>query len=183
MDLPKALGIVKGFPGKIKLFPGKVKWFFSAFFSMLKEFKLPKLKFQKPDISKIREMIEGLINRARDLANDLLDRIPEEKKRPFLIGLGVLGSFLLILLVVLLLKPGRRGQNSASVMAKGLAIPQEELFLPAEPDFIPEFLLEREPRKVWQLEDIRPYWKPPEISGFWREEIKSAVDKIMEGVP
>jgi len=59
----------------------------------------------------------------------------------------------------------------------------EELFIPAEPDFVPEFIFEREKRRFWSLEDIRPYWKAPDSNDRWTEEIKSAVDKLMEGIP
>ena len=176
MDFSKALGTIKGIPGKIK-------WFFSALFSAIREFKLPKLKFQKPDFSTLGERIRDLIDRAHEFINDRLDRLPEEKKKPFLIGLGGLGALLLIILVIIIVKPGRGGQNSTSAMARSFVIPQEELFLPSEPDFVPEFLFERQPRNVWLLEDIRPYWISPEVSGFWRDEIKSAVDELMEGVP
>ena len=180
MDFSKALGIIKGVPGKIK-------WFFSALFLAIRGFKLPQPQFQKPDFLELREKIQERVNYlldwARDLIDSLLDRIPEEKRRPFLIGLGGLGGIVMIILVIIILKPGRGGPDSASPLARGFVIPQEELFIPSEPDFVPEFLLEREPRGVWLLEDIRPYWKSPEISGFWREEIKSAVDKLMEGVP
>ena len=68
-------------------------------------------------------------------------------------------------------------------MSSGPYIPPEELFIPTEPDFLPEFLLEREPRSSWSLDEIRPYWKNPGTPEFWQEEIKSAVDKLMEGVP
>jgi len=176
MDFSKILGTIKGIPGKIK-------GFFSALFLAIREFKLPKLKFQKPDFSELLEKAKDLIDRVFEFINSFIERIPEGKRRPFLIGLGGLGALFLVILVIAIVKPGRRGGNLSSPLASGFVIPQEELFLPSEPDFIPEFLLEREPRKVWQLEDIRPYWKSPEISGFWREEIKSAVDKLMEGIP
>ena len=182
MDFSTVLEIIKGIPGKIKGVPGKIKAFFSAFFSALRVFKLPKVKFQKPDFSELWDKIKGLIGTALDFINSQLDRLPEEKRKPFLIGFGGLGGIVLIMLIVIIVKPGR-GANSTSVAAMGFVIPQEELFLPSEPDFVPEFLLEREPRRAWQLEDIRPYWKPPEIGGFWREKIKSAVDELMEGVP
>jgi len=65
----------------------------------------------------------------------------------------------------------------------GLVLSQDDFFIPAEPDFLPEFLLERDPGHTWSIEDIRPYWKSPERTGRWQDEIKSAVDKLMEGVP
>ena len=164
----------------IKGIPGKIKWFFSALFSAIREFKLPKLQFQKLDFSRLGERVKDFIDWTRDFVTRFLERIPEEKRRPFLIGLG---GILLILLIIIIARPGRGGADSASAMARGFTIPQEELFLPSEPDFVPKLLLERTPRRFWTLDDIRAYWKSPEISGLWREEIKSAVDKLMEGIP
>jgi len=57
------------------------------------------------------------------------------------------------------------------------------LFYPLEPDFLPGFLPEREMRRFWTLDDIRPYWKAPGNSPWWMEEITSTVDSLMEGVP
>ena len=175
MDLSKVTG-------KIKEVPAKIKETISGFFSIFREFKLPHVNIEKPDFSLIQEKFRTLLDWIGDFVNRLLDRVPEDKKKPFLIGFGgIVCLVLIILIAAIALRPGR--QNSTTNMARAQAIPQEELFLPAEPDFVPEFLLEREPRKAWTLEDIRPYWKTPEIGDYLREEIKSAVDKLMEGIP
>ena len=117
-----------------------------------------------------------------------------EKKKPLLFALGGLVVLLLILMIsVQALNSGKSKKPAAyeGVQASGTpkgtgagpVIPLEDIFLPAEPDFLPAFLFERQPRQVWTIEDIRPYWKIPEKTGLWQKEIKSAVDKLMEGVP
>jgi hypothetical protein len=113
-----------------------------------------------------------------------LSHIPEGKRRPILLCLGGLVALLLILLIATVAthSPKPKGDPSAS-MALGPHIPPEELFIPAEPDFVPDFLPRREPRQSWSVEDIRPFWRDPSNEDFWREEVKSAVDKLLEGVP
>jgi len=98
--------------------------------------------------------------------------------------LGGLALLFLILLISALLinSRGTRERNPVNVSA-GHGIPVEELFIPDEPDFLPEFLLEREPRPSWSIEDIRPYWRRPADPASWQGVIRSAVDELMEGVP
>ncbi|MDR2632781.1 MAG: hypothetical protein LBC51_04050 [Treponema sp.] len=66
-----------------------------------------------------------------------------------------------------------------------LSIAPEALFLPDEPDFLPEVLLEREQRNPWTVEDVRPFWTNPlqDDPEQWRERIKAAIDEFLEGVP
>jgi hypothetical protein len=68
---------------------------------------------------------------------------------------------------------------------KPLSIAPEDLFLPDEPDFLPEVLLNREPRNPWNLEDVRPFWTDPlqDDPEQWRERIKVTIDEFLEGVP
>jgi hypothetical protein len=114
--------------------------------------------------------------------NRLLDRFPEEKRHFILIGLG--GVFLALLVIsFLIVNSGKSKKGELPEITARPLIPDEELFIPDEPDFVPEYLPEREPRLSWSLEEIRPFWKRPENTELWREEIKSAVDKLMEGVP
>jgi hypothetical protein len=63
--------------------------------------------------------------------------------------------------------------------------PQEEFFLPDEPDFLPEVLLEQEPRPWWTAEDVRPFWRDPmdEDPEMWRKRIEMAIDELLKGVP
>ena len=108
-----------------------------------------------------------------------LERVPIGKRRPMLIGLGGIVLLFIVIIVLLSWKPKK---SASSVIADGFSISSEELFTPDEPDFVPEFLLEREPRLSWSLEDIRQYWKVPYDSGNWKAEIKLTVDKLMESV-
>jgi hypothetical protein len=68
---------------------------------------------------------------------------------------------------------------------KPLSIAPEALFLPDEPDFLPEVLLEREPRNPWTVEDVRPFWTDPlhDDPQLWRERIKATIDEFLEGIP
>jgi hypothetical protein len=66
-----------------------------------------------------------------------------------------------------------------------LAIPPEDLFLPGEPDFFPEVLLEKEPQRVWTGEDARQFWRDPLQNNpeRWRERMETAIDRLMERIP
>ena len=106
------------------------------------------------------------------------------KKRLILFGLAGAAVLLFGLLITfIVIHAGRSEGTVISNIASGLAIPSEELFYPSEPDFLPGFLPEREPRRFWTLDDIRQYWKAPGNSLWWMEEIISTVDSLMEGVP
>jgi len=110
--------------------------------------------------------------------------VPEGKRRVMLFGIGGFSAlFLILIIAILALNIGRPKESSARDLSGGPVIMSEDLFIPAEPDFIPQFLPEREPRRSWTLDDIRPYWRSPGDPDLWAGEIKSEVDKLMEGVP
>lgn len=90
--------------------------------------------------------------------------------------------FIMMIIILITNAGGRPASGLTPGVTAGFSIPIEELFFPVEPDFIPEFLLEREPRRFWSLEDIRQYWRVPGETELWRGEVRSAVDRIMEGV-
>ena len=142
-------------------------------------------------LNKLKDKISGplsaLVSNVSSLLEYVFDRIPEEKRRPVLFGLaGLIALVLILIITVGVLNSGRSGRSGRSGIqetAAGPNIPVEDLFMPAEPDFVPQFLLEREPRHFWTIDDIRPYWRNPGTPELWREEIMSAVDRLMEGVP
>jgi len=116
--------------------------------------------------------------------NGILDHFGPERRKLLLIGSGsLIGIFLILLIAAGVSSSKKRRISSPEAAREGLSIAMEELFIPAEPDFVPEFIFERERRRFWSLEDIRPYWRTPDPGDRWREEIKSAVDKLMEGIP
>ena len=146
------------------------------------------------DLTKVKEKGGGLLSKFREILSIILarvfspfsvvfDRIPEEKRRPILFCIGGLFALFLIIFIVLRINAGRPERVTAPELATGPSIPVEDLFIPAEPDFLPQFLLEREPRQFWSLDDIRPFWRNPLYPELWRGEIHSAVDRLMEGVP
>jgi predicted RecB family nuclease len=63
--------------------------------------------------------------------------------------------------------------------------PPEELFLPDEPDFLPEVLPERPPREFRTTEDFLPFWTDPreKDAALWRDRVKAVIDELMERVP
>jgi hypothetical protein len=156
------------------------------------------------DLSGLKEKINGILEKIRGIPEKaiglfgkikkpqffstflthLLDRAGPDKRKPLLMGLGALaGVFLILVIAAGISSSKKRRTISPKAASEGLTIAAEELFMPAEPDFIPEFIFEREKRRFWSLEDIRPYWRTPDPGDRWREEIKSAVDKLMEGIP
>ncbi|MDR1143461.1 MAG: hypothetical protein LBK77_04470 [Spirochaetaceae bacterium] len=123
---------------------------------------------------------------------DLFFRLAEQaaaRRRVVLIaaaGLLVIILLLLILAVVTSRKARDAGNTEASAgLPESRAFLPEDFFLPYEPDFVPDVLLEREPRNGWTEEDARPFWTDP-LNGneeAWRERIESGVDAILERVP
>jgi hypothetical protein len=91
--------------------------------------------------------------------------------------------FLVLIISSLVIKSGKPKEKALQSSPIDFYIPSEDLFIPSEPDFLPEFIFGRERRYYWSIEDIRPYWKVPGNTDQWKEQIKTAVDKIMEGVP
>ena len=134
---------------------------------------------KKSATGKLRGIVEAKID---FLTGRFMGRFPEGKRRPMLFTFGCLCVLILVLLISVIASNYGKA-NKAVATDKIAGIPQEELFSPTEPDFLPNFILEREPRNYWAVEDIRSFWKIPSDTGFWRREIKNTVDKLMEGVP
>jgi hypothetical protein len=117
-----------------------------------------------------------------------LGKIPEEKRRPFLIGVG--GGCALVALALtgfaLLMNKNEAAPSAGQgAPARRVEIPPEELFLPDEPDFVPGVLLERERRTAWTVEDAAPFWQDPLKYGEepWRARLEATVDELLERVP
>ena len=105
------------------------------------------------------------------------------KKKLILFGLGGAAILLFGLLIIIIIVNTKPKNTDTFNISTGLSIPVDEFFFPSEPDFLPGFIPEREPRRFWTLDDIRPYWKAPGNTDWWMEEIISTVDSLMEGVP
>ena len=132
----------------------------------------------------INELGQSLSDKVLSLADKLLDRIPEEKRRLFLLVLGGL-VLLAICLTIMALATGRKIPVKSQATSGVSGIPAEELFYPSEPDFLPPLLLEREPHQPWTVSDLEVFWQDPKAGNEdkWREVIKTMVDKLMDGIP
>jgi len=110
-----------------------------------------------------------------------------ERKRRLAIICAVVFAAVLTLFVLLRMG-GNKGDETRidherlSVLSP---IPADELFLPDEPDYIPEILLDRERRSVWTETDAAEYWQDPLRGGEekWRGKIEEAIDELLERIP
>lgn len=128
------------------------------------------------------------LRRVGGMLGALAARIPPARRLPVLMGLCVCMALALgVLITVLARGLNRRGESADGLAGifQPLAIPPEDFFLPGEPDFLPEALLEREPREFWTVEDTRQFWTDPLDYGpeAWGGGIRAAVDELLERVP
>ena len=124
----------------------------------------------------------SLIAKIDYLSERFFGRFPAGKRRQgFLVFSGACIFFLILIISIFVMNTGKSEKNN--LPGKMAGIPNEELFSPSEPDFLPGFIFEREPRRFWTIEDVRPYWKIPGNAEYWNREIKTAADKLLEGVP
>jgi len=107
------------------------------------------------------------------------------------IAILVAAAFLLIILLLFALSILSHRQSKAiperqpALEESSGGVVAEDFFLPYEPDFVPDILLEKEPRDVWTEEDARPFWTDPMEGNetVWRKRIESGVDSLLENVP
>ena len=131
---------------------------------------------------KIRDFYQNIFPKIQPMTDKISEFLPREKRRIFLYITGglVLAAICLtiISLIIAIKKP------ETQIKLSGSPIPAEELFYPAEPDFLPRLLLDHEPRRRWTANDIKPFWKDPGPGheAQWREAAISVIDKLMEGV-
>jgi len=133
---------------------------------------------------KAAEIAEGLRIRLTELA----EKIPPEKRTLVLTASVGFCAVLTLVLVSVSLRGGNKGREGAVVETVAVQqgyIPSDDLFLPDEPDFVPDILLGREQREQWTADDAAPLWQDPLRNGEepWRDRIERTVDDIMESVP
>ena len=172
----KVRGLLNKLTGALKAFPASVGNLCTRLTGILKS--------GKGKIDSTVGRLPGHLPEGKPGSKGPRQRVSAEKRRPMLFALGGFAVLFLILIIAILAANLGGPKKSAPVdLSAGPVIPPEDLFIPEEPDFLPDFLLEREPRRSWTVDDIRPYWRNPGNEGLWRGEVKSAVDKLMEGVP
>lgn len=134
--------------------------------------------------------LRGLI---RKPAQFIQQKIPGAKER--LIFACLAGAVCVLIfgaLIIVANSSGGGGQSFSAADSKPetdnsarAVIPQTDIFLPDEPDFVPGIMLERERRTHWTTEDAAPLWNDPLRNGEeqWRERLEKEIDKLMERVP
>ncbi|MDR2021328.1 MAG: hypothetical protein LBQ14_11255 [Treponema sp.] len=133
------------------------------------------------------EKIRDTLGQWKSKAENLL----ETRRRLVVICLGGFLGMILLCLTAVLLAAGFAGGGKAETAQSlestfgPMAIPQEELFPPGEPEFLPGLLLERERRETWTADDGRPYWIDPRENSdpLWRERIRTEIDALLEDIP
>jgi hypothetical protein len=81
---------------------------------------------------------------------------------------------------------GRETVEKASVETIKLEkIANEDIFMPDEPDFLPQVILHKEQKRLWTDKDAELFWRDPLEGGpdFWKNKIGESVDKLLENVP
>ena len=138
----------------------------------------------------LADKLAELRDKIHDAVNGLTAKIPPEKRN--LVLMSAAGAVVLVLLIIagahILSRSKTRIQNPPAARTETVQqgiIPPEELFLPDEPDFLPDVILEREQRTEWTAEDAAPFWQNPLKDGEeqWRDHIENTIDEIMETVP
>jgi hypothetical protein len=85
-----------------------------------------------------------------------------------------------------LLRPKPEADANAPLFASPEAPAAEDLYIPDEPDFVPDIMYEREQRQAWTEEDAAEFWVNPldeADTDAYRDTITNTVDGIMETVP
>ena len=95
-------------------------------------------------------------------------------------------SVLVPVLTVIAVTASHNAQRKAEIPPPRTVKPFEpdDVFLPAEPDFLPQALLPREPSPRWTIDDAEPYWTPPSAidADIWLERIEKTIDTLLENV-
>jgi hypothetical protein len=132
------------------------------------------------------EIVDNIIEKIRDGFTALAEFVKSHLRAALIIAAAVL---LVILLLLILAVNSHRSvtekKRPDTEPASDYAFPAESFFLPYEPDFVPDVLLEREPRDGWTEEDARPFWTDPMEGSeeLWRKRIESGIDSLLEQVP
>jgi hypothetical protein len=137
--------------------------------------------------------IGGIFSNSIEKAKELVSKAAEFIRSHLLIAGCAAGAVLIIIVLLFVLALSRTVKREAPRDLQAelenafepMVIPPEDFFLPYEPDFVPDVLLEREPRDGWGEEDARPFWTDP-LEGneeLWRLRIEKGIDTILEKVP
>jgi hypothetical protein len=114
------------------------------------------------------------------------------RRKAVILGLGGAALILILGFAAAAIARGRSRSVKAEVSAgeltesfRPLPIAPEDLFLPDEPDALPEFIPARPRRETWTAADAAEYWTDP-LAGkeaLWRDRFGTAAAELLETVP
>ncbi|GMO32438.1 MAG: hypothetical protein Ta2F_08340 [Termitinemataceae bacterium] len=100
---------------------------------------------------------------------------------------GIIFAALLVVtvLVTVLVVKKHNSQKKVIPVFNVERITEDQLFIPDEPDFLPDVILENEQKKNWTKEDAKKFWTDPATypAEVWQDKISGAVDKLLERIP
>jgi len=135
------------------------------------------------------EITANLGEKAKDLLSACTEFIRSHLRIVMIAASALLVIILALLILVLADSQKTQSENVPSAGAAD-TLPSEmfaadDFFLPYEPDFVPDVLLDREPKDGWTEEDARPFWTDP-LEGSektWQNRIESGIDSLLEHIP
>jgi hypothetical protein len=129
---------------------------------------------------------------AREIIQEKAPVFFQTRRKAVFLGLGGAALALILGFAAAALTRGYSNFARAGVSAgeltesfKPLPIAPEDLFLPEEPDALPEFIPARKQREAWTVEDAAEYWTDP-LAGketLWRDRFGAAATELLEAVP
>jgi len=109
-----------------------------------------------------------------------------QKRRFILVCTGVFSLILTLAVIIPLIGKKEVVQAEQEIKTIIAPIPEGELFIPDEPDFIPGILLERERRTEWTEENAAEHWQEEPLKQGeeqLRIQIENTIEEILERVP
>jgi len=131
-------------------------------------------------------MVMGFGERIISPVKDWFQKQTAGQKRRLVLICTAVFSLLLILSVIIPLAGNKKETPPEPARQQIISpIPAVELFIPDEPEFIPQILPGRERRSSWTKENAEEFWQDPLKQGEaqWREHIEIVIDEVLERIP
>lgn len=142
-------------------------------------------------LSRVKGTIQTVFSKAlsvkRTVGLPVIDKFLRKYRNVLILGAGVVALLFMTLIAVSLINTKSTKRQRFPIQAEKITpsfIPPEDIFLPDEPDFLPDVLLEKQPKK-WDTQDVRPFWTNPleNNTSQWEDDIENTVNEIMEKMP
>ncbi|MDR2467735.1 MAG: hypothetical protein LBD22_02100 [Spirochaetaceae bacterium] len=133
-------------------------------------------------IDELRDILRVLSARSK---RQLTEFFAQKHIRRIVTGISVLTALTVLLTIFVTILSTQKKKKPAVDVFQAEKITTEDLFLPSEPDFLPEVLLEQKKKDTWTAEDADPFWTDPAELGekVWLEKVNTILDKLLERVP